>query len=88
MAKLNPNRKVTMTVREMNKLKLNATNQAVRMTQLFPLLILRDKYGFGPKRLGDFQEYYNEMLDAMNKGYLKTDDIEKTLYEETGIKID
>ena len=86
--KLNPNRKVTLTVREINKLKENATIRAVQITQLFPLMILRDKYGFGSKRLADFQEHYGNMLDAYNKGYIKLEDIALTIYEETGVKID
>ena len=86
--KLNPNRKVTMTVREINKLKENATIRAVNITQLFPLMILRDKYGFGSKRLADFQKHYDDMWDAYNKGYVKLEDIARTIYEETGVKID
>ena len=85
--KLNPNRKVTLTVREINKLKENATIKAVQITQLFPLMILRDKYGFGSKRLQDFLEHYSNMFDAYNKGYVKLEDIANTIYEETGVKI-
>ena len=85
--KLNPNRKVTMTVREINKLKENATIRAVQITQLFPLMVLRDKYGFGSKRLSEYQKHYNDLWDAYNKGYLKLEDIANTIYEETGIKV-
>lgn len=85
--KLNPNRKVTLTVREINKLKVSATSRAIQITKLFPLMILRDKYGFGGKRLTDFLGHYSNMLDAYNKGYIKLEDIANTIYEETGVKI-
>lgn len=85
--KLNPNRKVAMSVREINKLKESATIRAVNITQLFPLMILRDKYGFGSKRLKDFQQHYNNMLDAYNKGYIELEDIANTIYKETGVQI-
>lgn len=44
-------------------------------------------YGFGTKRLEDYIDHVADKLDSYNKGYLNLDDIEKTLEEETGIKV-
>ncbi len=80
--------KITMTVKELEKVKRNATDTAVKITHLFPIWILRTKYGFGEKRLREFMEQYAELLDAFNKDYVSLPDIAKQLEEETGIRLD
>lgn len=89
--KLNPNRQITVTVKEIkqleNKASKEATEKAVNVMLLFPLLILRDKYGFGPKRLPEFQGHFQELWDSYTSGYLDLEDIALTLYEEAGVKI-
>lgn len=89
--KLNPNRHITMTAKEREQLEKRvskeATEKAVNVTLLFPLLILRDKYGFGPKRLPEFQGHFQELWDSYTSGYLDLEDIALTLYEEAGVKI-
>lgn len=87
LTKLNPNRQVTMTYRELQKIQRDATIQAVRIGQLFPLMILRDKYGFAHKRLPEFQQHYHEMWDAYNKGYVDLEDMARTLQDEAGVLV-
>lgn len=80
--------KITMTVKELEKVRRNATDTAVKITNLFPIWILRTKYGFGEKRLREFMEQYAELLDAFNKEYVSLPDIAKQLEKETGIRLD
>lgn len=51
-------------------------------------LYLRDKKGYGSKRLGDFVEGSVEILDSISLGDIDFMDIRNTLYEETGVEID
>ena len=80
-----------LTWEQIENIKLKATSEAMdfafRQMMLLPLMVLRDHYGFGAKRLEDYIDYVADMLDSYNKGYLNLDDIEKTLEEETGIKV-
>ncbi len=80
-----------LTWEQIENIKLKATSEAMdfafRQMMLLPLMVLRDKNGFGAKRLERFIEDVADMLDSYNKGYLNLDDIEITLEEETGIKV-
>ncbi len=80
-----------LTWEQIQDIKLKATNEAMDFAfgqmMLLPLMVLRDKYGYGAKRLEEFIDNVADMLDSYNKGYLDLDDIEKTLEEETGIKV-
>lgn len=85
--KIKRNQKFSLTAKEIEDLKLNSTRQAVSITQLFPLLVLRDEFGFGEKRLKRFLAKYQETLEAYNEGYIDLVDISKMLEEEVNIKI-
>lgn len=85
--KLNPNRKVTLSVKQLQDLKKNATKEAVKVTQLFPVWVLRNQ-GWGEKRLKRFLEDYSDLIDSYNRGYLNLEDIATTLDEETGVRIE
>lgn len=76
-----------MTIKQIENLKKNATKQAVKVTNLFPLWILRNM-GWGEKRLNQFLEDYADLLDSYNRGYVSLEDIAKQLYEETGVKVE
>lgn len=80
-----------LTWEQIEDMKLKATSEAMdfafKQMMLLPLMVLRDKYGYGAKRLEDFIENVADMLDSYNRGYLDLDDIEKTLEEETGIEV-
>lgn len=80
--------KVTMTVKELEKVKQDATKTAVQITHLFPLWVLRTKHGFGEKRLRRFMAEYADLLDAFNKDYVSLPDIAQQLEKETGIRLD
>lgn len=51
------------------------------------MLYLRDKQGYGKKRLGDFVEGCVDILSAIGSQHVDFKDIRDTIYEETGVKI-
>lgn len=87
--KLNPNRKVQYSIKQIRKMKVEeyekGQREALNIVNVFPLLVLRDKFGFGKKRLKRFSEEYLEVIDAYNKDYLDFYDVVKMMEEETGI---
>jgi len=79
---------VTLTTKEVEKMKQKATDNAAEIINLFPLLILRDKFGFGKVRIERYLDYYAEMMEAYNAGYFSLKDIEKVLHGELGLKFE
>lgn len=53
-----------------------------------PILILRDKWGFGATRLERFIDHYWEVYDSIDKGFLNLDDIARVMKEELGIVVE
>ena len=78
--------KITMTVKELEKVKRDATSNAVKITHLFPLWVLRNQ-GWGEKRIRRFMNEYDELWDAYNQGYVSLVDIAQQLEKETGIRV-
>jgi len=81
------NKPITMTAKEVEKLKQELTNNAVEIVNLIPLLILRDKFGFGKVRLSRYLEYYSEAIEDFNNDRFDLQDIEQMLLEEVKIGI-
>lgn len=82
------NKPVTITAAEQKKMQRKATEQAVQITNVFNLWVLRTKFGFGEKRLNEFRGHYSDLLDSFNKDYVSLPDIAQQLYKETGVRID
>lgn len=64
-----------------------ASQRALEYTVVLPMLVLRDKFGFGATRCERFFSEMRELLDAINRDYLTIDEIKETLEKELGIKI-
>lgn len=66
-------------------------NQAIREATNYslavPIMVLRDEFGFGEKRIDKFMTAYMELYNSISEGYLDLKDIIKTINEETGVKI-
>ena len=52
-----------------------------------PMIILRDKYGYGAVRLERFIGEMIEVFESIHEGYVSFSDLINTLKEETGIDI-
>lgn len=77
---------ITLTHKEIERMKEQATDNAAAIINLMPLLILRDKFGFGRVRLERYLDYLSDMMDAHSKGYISLKDIEEVLEAEVGLK--
>lgn len=88
--RINPNTKVTYTMKEIRKMKNDAREEglknALRITSLIPMLALRDEYGFGQERMMRYLNKYQNVLDAYYRDYLTLEDIAEVMRDE--IKID
>lgn len=61
--------------------------RASQLSMAVPIMVLRDEFGFGEKRIDKFIAAYIELYDSISEGYLDLKDIIKTINEETGVKI-
>ena len=90
--KLNPNRKVSYSLKQIRKIKADAYakghRQAMKEVWMIPLIVLRDKYGFGPKRMTEYIQAFDNEIGAVNEGYLKIEDIKQMLRDEVGIDLE
>ena len=68
----------------MNK---EAADKAFLLMLGLPVMVLHDKFGFGPVRCERFTDAVLELYDSFEKGYVSLEDIHLTLKEETGITI-
>lgn len=68
-------------------IKKEAVDVSLAIMFYISVLVLRDKYGFGKKRLGDFMEYSSILVKDMSDGRLDFRDIRDTILEETGVEI-
>ncbi len=50
-------------------------------------MVLRDKYGFGNKRMAEFSVAFHDMADSIAGEWLTYNDIIETIKEETGVDL-
>lgn len=82
---------INIKVADVQNIKKQATNEAVdtAFTAMLaiPMLVMRDRYGFGRKRLEKFMDEVFEVYDSFNNDYLTLDDMHKALKDEVGFTI-
>lgn len=85
------NKTYNLTVDQLNQIKdkavTEATGTAFTLMLAIPLIVLRDKYGYGQKRMDKFIDYVLDTFDSFDKGYVSLEDIEQVLYDEVGLKV-
>lgn len=64
-----------------------AIKKATDFSMAVPIIVLRDYFGFGGKRLERFIDGMYEYYDSIDKKMLNLDDIVKAIREETGVEI-
>lgn len=50
-------------------------------------MVLRDKYGFGKKRMAEYSVAFHDLADSIDGGWLTYNDIIETIKEETGVDL-
>ena len=76
---------IQLTRKEYEELKSKERLNAAEIINLIPLIILRDKFGFGKVRLERYLKHYQEAVDSLNKGYLDLNDVQRVMLEEVKI---
>lgn len=79
------NKKLEVTPKEFKKMQERATLEASSIGIILPLLIMRDKYGFGKVRLNQYITHMEEALDDLTAGRFTLHDVSEMLKEEVGI---
>lgn len=64
-----------------------AADLAIPLMLGLPIMVLRDKYGFGKKRCQEFADFVLELYDSFDKGYIELEDCINTLKEEVELEI-
>lgn len=81
----------TLTQAQIDQMKkevsMEATKKAFLMMMGFPLLTLRDKFGFGKERLNRFMDKMMDLYEAYEMDYVDLDDLNNTIMEETGVTL-
>ena len=77
---------IQLTRKDYDALKEAERMNAAEIINLIPLIILRDKFGFGKVRLERYLNHYQDAIDSLNKGYLDLKDVQKVLLDEVKIK--
>lgn len=83
-----------LTLSQINAMKQDATlkaiNKAFMLMVSIPVTILHDKYGELMRKDGREERFANLIIERYKDyeaGYYTLDDLEKCLYEETGIRM-
>ena len=85
------NKVLQMTAGQIQQLKNDIAEdtafKALILMLGIPLMVLRDKYGFGQIRLTKFIKECISLYDSFDKGYLSLDDMHAAIKDETGINV-
>lgn len=84
--RVNPNRRPA-TVADVQRAKRDAQDEAIKMTWSIFFTVMRDKEGYGIKRLQRLWNEVNELSDSIANGYVSVTDLRKALMEEAGINL-
>ena len=72
---------------KLKAVEMQATKKGFVMMMGFPLLTLRDKFGFGKERLNRFMDKMMDLHEAYELDYVDLDDLDRTIMEETGVTL-
>ena len=70
---------------KVKRMKEDATNEGLKGALIIFFSVMRDKEGYGRKRLKRIFNHATDLADSMQKGYVKMEDLEKVLKEEADI---
>lgn len=80
---------INVKAADIQRIKADAMNEAVDraflMMLAFPMMVLRDKYGFGEVRSNRFMDELLDLYDSFNKDYVTIEDLHRVLKDEVGL---
>ena len=80
-------RRVPVDHREMDKAAQKIKEQILDTVLAMSVMVLRDEFGFGKKRLDQFKARFNLKTECMNDGLVTWADILEAIRDETGIEL-
>ncbi len=86
MKKKNPH--IHLRRSDVDRMKKDITDDAVRSAFAIFLMVMRDKWGFGHKRLNRLFKHICDLSVQVGDGYVSVAEIKKILKEEMGIVIE
>lgn len=75
------------TQADVNKAKKRAMIDAINTVWAIFFTVMRDKEGYGRKRLCRLWGHVDELSDSIAKGYVSVEDLKKVLADEAGITL-
>lgn len=72
---------------DIKRIKRETSDQAVKSSFTIFFTVMRDKKGWGIKRLQGLYDDIQDLADSISKGYVSLFDLEKVLREEANINI-
>lgn len=69
------------------KIRQEMIEEAFSVAMGIPLIVLRDQYGFGTKRMEDFMNHVHETREAIENGNVGFEDLIDTVQKETGVDV-
>ena len=72
---------------DVKRIKEEATNDGLKYAIILFFTVMRDKEGYGIKRLKRIFDEATELADSINKGYVDWKDLEKVLSDEADIQL-
>ena len=76
-----------ITAKDLRQEGMFATRLAVDAYSVAVATVLRDKLGFGDKKLSMTMKQIEGLFDSINSGYVSIEDLKAVLRDEVGIKI-
>ena len=73
---------------DIDRMKKEVTTDAVKSAFAIFLTVMRDKWGFGHKRLNRLYKQIGDLSEQVGEGYISMAEIKRILREEMGIVIE
>lgn len=70
---------------DVKRIKEEATNEGLKGALILFFTVMRDKEGYGIKRLKRLFNEITDLADSLKQGYVKMEDLEQVLFEEANI---
>ena len=85
--KIGPKQRISLTSREIEKMRRDAIATTMQIMRVMPMLALRDEFGFGKVRMERYVEKLDSIVQAYNEDRISIRDVAKTLEDEIGVEV-
>lgn len=85
--KIGPKQRISLTGREIEKMRRDAIHTTMQIMRVMPMLALRDEFGFGKVRMERYIEKLDSIVEAYNEDRISIRDVAKVLEDEIGVEV-